>query len=853
MVDKLKIYREKKIYKYSLYTLFFWCTAGYLIYRAFECDHFAVGGSDAFTQMYPAMLYIGRVYREFFQSILSGAEFTFPMIEWSLGMGENTISTLNYYGLGDPFYIFAALFSEEQMPYFYTALFYLRIYLGGIVCIAFFEELDEGKSNFAYIVGVLVYVFSGFTLQSNIFIIFVHAIMYTPMMFWGAERVLKHKRSGVLALSVCLYALSGFFFLYVCSLALAVYVICRVIDVKYDIRNVVKYILILIREYMIGLAASAIIFVPAVEGFLSSNRANMFELIWKFIPLKEMKQLVINMVFPQYSNTQTMSVAGMAMLCVLLALVNRSRNKQKIGIILSFLCMIIPAITTIMSGFGGYYDRWQIVLILYFAYITFIMWDDLPDISTIQRGVLFAGLVIIGLYSVKFDKFDDYILCYTVLGTGTIIIFLVFIFPMCRKMQRFTCMKLIFSMIVVYLVCKGWIMVARDMEINLVREENVVQELTQEDTDTFYRVDYEKTFGEPRLGMNLSLMLDFPGISEYFSIENQNYMNAFGSWETGKITHNNEGLDQRAILETMFAVKYYVGRTENEFLTPYGFEKVKTSKDGEWNLYHNKYALPVIYTYNYVYKKEAYMAMSGLEKQQVLLQAAVPENYNGSIDVLPKIDNNLKEAKYKIVDISNGTIADNIIHIQQGTMIELLADIPDDCESYLSIDGDTELNVDLGNGYIKYKEPITLGTTWGEGARKLTLTFRREMDLPVEYIRVLYYDFSDYSKYISKLNDGTSYNIQVSTNTITCQTNSTENRILCLAVPYEKGWSAYIDGKKCTIYRTNSMFMGIEIPQGTHSVEFRYATPGLRIGACITGIVLIGLIIYSMRKIYRRK
>ena len=212
---QLKHVRERKIYKYLLYTI---CFLGIVIpffVIAYRNHYIILGGDDAVTQHYPAMLYISRVMKEFWASLFLEGKLVFPMYEWTVGMGENTIATLNWYGFTDPFYWLAGFFSEEQLPWFYSVFFYMRVYLGGLCCIALLHELNDRKSDMAYVVGALVYSFTGFTLQCNIHIIFTHAMAYIPLMILGTERSIKGKRRGLLALSTFLFALSGFFFLYI--------------------------------------------------------------------------------------------------------------------------------------------------------------------------------------------------------------------------------------------------------------------------------------------------------------------------------------------------------------------------------------------------------------------------------------------------------------------------------------------------------------------------------------------------------------------------------------------------------------------------------------------------------------
>lgn len=62
---------------------------------------------------------------------------------------------------------------------------------------------------------------------------------------------------------------------------------------------------------------------------------------------------------------------------------------------------------------------------------------------------------------------------------------------------------------------------------------------------------------------------------------------------------------------------------------------------------------------------------------------------------------------------------------------------------------------------------------------------------------------------------------------------------LFLAIPYEKGWSARLDGKSACRALANEGFTAIPVPAGAHEVEMIYHCPGLREGAVLTVISLV--------------
>jgi hypothetical protein len=56
------------------------------------------------------------------------------------------------------------------------------------------------------------------------------------------------------------------------------------------------------------------------------------------------------------------------------------------------------------------------------------------------------------------------------------------------------------------------------------------------------------------------------------------------------------------------------------------------------------------------------------------------------------------------------------------------------------------------------------------------------------------------------------------------------------------GWSATVDGSPAAIVRAEGLARAVRVTAGRHTVEFRYATPGLRVGALISLLSLAALL-----------
>jgi len=91
------------------------------------------------------------------------------------------------------------------------------------------------------------------------------------------------------------------------------------------------------------------------------------------------------------------------------------------------------------------------------------------------------------------------------------------------------------------------------------------------------------------------------------------------------------------------------------------------------------------------------------------------------------------------------------------------------------------------------------------------------------------------------------------TDTEICGTVTADGeRLLYLPVPYESGWTAYIDGKAVKIRRIMGGMLGVPISSGTHEIRLRFLPRGLIAGVCISllsaGIALLSAILKKRKK-----
>lgn len=81
---------------------------------------------------------------------------------------------------------------------------------------------------------------------------------------------------------------------------------------------------------------------------------------------------------------------------------------------------------------------------------------------------------------------------------------------------------------------------------------------------------------------------------------------------------------------------------------------------------------------------------------------------------------------------------------------------------------------------------------------------------------------------------------------------SNGNSFLVLTDAFFPGWKAYVDGKTSDIYKTNVALRGVFLEDGRHQVEFKYEPKRLYLGAIISFVTFILVLVFFIFQ-YRRR
>lgn len=84
-------------------------------------------------------------------------------------------------------------------------------------------------------------------------------------------------------------------------------------------------------------------------------------------------------------------------------------------------------------------------------------------------------------------------------------------------------------------------------------------------------------------------------------------------------------------------------------------------------------------------------------------------------------------------------------------------------------------------------------------------------------------------------------------------TTSTRAGVLLIAMPFDRGWRARLDGTRVELFRADYGLTALLLPPGHHQVELRYTVPGRALGKWLSIAALLALLGVAAAQVMRRR
>ena len=863
-----------KVQPYLCYTLLFLLCLAELMYLM--RDRSFIRKADANHQHYQAVVFYGWWLRQGIKRILSGRGSFLP---WSLkiGLGADVVTTLHYYALGDPLMLLSALFTRHTAESFYSFIVVFRLYLAGLSCLFFLRRRNLGSAG--SVLGAIIYVFSGYGLNPGIFHpFFAIPMVCFPLLLVGVEEVYSRRSYGLFILAVFLSAISNLYFFYMLGIFTALYALFRYFTRGKEV-GPADFALEMLKfggTAILGCCLAAPVLLPNVISILSSDRLNVTRDRLIFYPAKYYQHMAAAMLgnYGSYYFFAAVSPVAVLMLLILISTPLRRYLYEKITLAVLFLTALLPAVGSFLNGNAYATNRWIWAMILAFSWCTGRI---VTDLDSLQKGTLVRSVGFTAIFTVLCLLPRD------VKGLAIIVplillwisLFLLLLFS---GEKRYSYLKILLTgLVIAGVFTTNWITFHPDFgnhavsyikrgAAEMLHSPDFFQVLSEQEDHASTRYEiYDVPYY-----VNDSMLFGLNSDSYYFSSSDPGTTSFRRSqWTSNSLAQRFNGLDMREFLTLPLGVRYVVVPEEHKDLHFFTYDTVVAVAD-DCIVYASDYALPLVYVYDSVLPQSAVPDV--LQRQEALLQFAVVEDEVETSLPLAVPEYTFCRLPWTLGERTEGVILDgmDVVAEQENAVLELRFPAPGMTELCLLAEGvqydrssssvteviipvtdgvrtsSLTITTPLDNFYCGYEDYLINLGYLEEGRDSILLTFPRAGTYHFRDLTVAALSMEKMKDRAVRLQQSGVTSSSIEDGTVSFEVSRTEAGMACIAIPYNTGWTVFVDGIPAPLLSINGGLCGVELSAGTHTVRMQYHTPWFTEGLLLAGSALMLICIWTI-------
>lgn len=337
---------------------------------------------------------------------------------------------------------------------------------------------------------------------------------------------------------------------------------------------------------------------------------------------------------------------------------------------------------------------------------------------------------------------------------------------------------------------------------------------------------------------NDSMKFNYNGISQFSSVRNRSASSTLDKlgFKSSGTNLNLRYANNSILADSLFGIQYNI--SENP-IDKYGFQDVY-QKDN-LTLYENQFSLPIAFASQSVYNDVKFNEHTLDNQSSFLNQLA-----NVDFDYFSTIPYDKTENTNDLIIVTSSSNEDAAIQYQ--------IEVPENSQVYLSFtnlhfSNDKQKKVDiLVNGEKKTFTTDNVFSFFNLGYTKDTKTFNIHVSFPgnsqvsFEYPTFYRLDTQTLTEAIQKIKEQP-VTVSTSKNKVFARYDVQQDTSIFFTIPYDKGWSAYQDGKKIEIKQAQTGFMKVDIPKGKGTITLSFIPNSFITGAIcsFTSLLLFGI------------
>ena len=356
-------------------------------------------------------------YKHVGEAIANGGLFGW---DWGTDLGSPLFTSYSFYNTGSPFFWITEIFPKSITISLIPFLLAIKTGVSALTSYAYMRRFL--KNTNACFIGAMLYAFSGFQAYNVFFNHFHDAVAFFPLLLLALEMNVQDNKKGVFALCVALCGVVNYYFFISEVIFVIIYFIIRCTDKNFNI-TIPKF-LKLAFEAVAGTFIACVVLVPSyysicdnprVDEYLTgtdmivySDKFRILRIIQGFFMMPDPPARV------NLFNSETArwaSIAGylpmFSMAGVIAFMRAKKKNWMKNLIITSIVFAFVPVLNSAFQLFKGtYYARWFFMPILIMCLMTAYVFDDENALSDepvdIKKGIPLVAVVLSASLAVFF-------------------------------------------------------------------------------------------------------------------------------------------------------------------------------------------------------------------------------------------------------------------------------------------------------------------------------------------------------------------------------------------------------------------------------------------------------------------
>ncbi len=342
---------------------------------------------------------------------------------------------------------------------------------------------------------------------------------------------------------------------------------------------------------------------------------------------------------------------------------------------------------------------------------------------------------------------------------------------------------------------------------------------------------------------NDSMKFNYNGISQFSSVRNRSASSTLDKlgFKSSGTNLNLRYANNSILADSLLGIHYNISDSP---IDKYGFKDIY-QKDN-LALYENQFSLPIAFASQSVYNDIKFNEHTLDNQASFLNQLA-----NVDFDYFSPIPYDKTENTDDLITVTSFSNEDAAIQYQ--------IEAPENSQVYLSFtnlhfSNNKQKKVDiLVNGKKKTFTTDNVFSFFNLGYTKEKKTFNINVSFPrnsqVSFESPTFYrlDTQTLTEAIQKIKEQP-VTVSTSKNKVFARYDIQQDTSIFFTIPYDKGWSAYQDGKKIEIKQAQTGFMKVDVPKGKGTITLSFIPNGFITGAIcsFTSLLLFG--IYNHRR-----